>query len=303
MRTFTQRLLGYAFRKADSAANLIRSSLKNREKNYVRQQYVQGGMVPWTNGYIEHRHDTVGQLLHDAEKVKAFAAPLQSPLPLGYGFGLDERCIEWPWAMANLQPMDKTVLDAGSALNHEHILDLPAWQDKGLSIITLAPERICQWWRGISYTFADLRHLPYRDDWFDVAVSISTLEHVGMDNKSFSNKECHNEHATQDVFSALSELRRVIRPGGRLLFTVPFGKYEDHGIFQQFDASLLEQAASHFKPSCREDTFFRYSAQGWQTARMEECASEAFAINAFKGVAEPDLAAAARAVACCIWWK
>jgi SAM-dependent methyltransferase len=52
---------------------------------------------------------------------------------------------------------------------------------------------------------ADVRHLPFADDAFDVVVSNSTLDHFA----SF-----------EDVILSLRELRRVLKPGGHLLLTL-----------------------------------------------------------------------------------
>jgi SAM-dependent methyltransferase len=220
-------------------------------------------------------------------------------LPLGYGVALDERCIEWPWAMANLGDAAR-ILDAGSALNHPHILSQPLWREKKLHIFTLAPESVCEWQRGISYVYGDLRKLPYQNEEFDCIVSISTLEHVGMDNSAFLGQENHKEHSTEDILLVLAEMRRVLKPDGRLLLTVPYGRYEDHGIFQQFDAALLERCAQHFAPAKRKELFFLYSEKGWQAVPQTDCDQSVYAINAPRSP-EHDLAAAARGVACCQW--
>lgn len=54
------------------------------------------------------------------------------------------------------------------------------------------------------HVFADAAHLPFGDDSFDVVVCFEVLEHLA------------------DHTSALREAARVMRPGGRLLVTVPF---------------------------------------------------------------------------------
>lgn len=131
------------------------------------------------------------------------------------------------------------MLDAGSALNHSFLLEHPVFKDITLDIFTFAPEKSCEWQKGISYLYGDLRDLPYKDALFDTVVSISTLEHVGMDNSFYKKRT--KEHATDDVFRAFSECKRVLKQSGCLLFSVPFGTYEDHTAFQQFDAALLKR--------------------------------------------------------------
>ena len=80
------------------------------------------------------------------------------------------------------------MLDAGSTLNHAHILQrLRPAMDK-LHIVTLAPEERAFPELDVSYLFADLRDLPLSDDVYDQVVSISTLEHVGLDLRSLRSK-------------------------------------------------------------------------------------------------------------------
>jgi SAM-dependent methyltransferase len=262
-------------------------------------QYVAEGCIPWSSAYNAARFSFAEQQLASEEALSRFREGGTGFLPAGYGYALDERCIEWPWALAHIGDA-KRILDAGSALNHAHLLALPVWEGRELDIYTLAPEGHCEWFRGISYLFGDLRHLPYRDQKFDCIISISTLEHVGMDNSTFSGRETHKEHATSDVVLVLAEFRRILNPGWSLLFTVPYGKYEDHVAFQQFDADLLERCAHAFNPVERRDDFFLYTEQGWQAVEQSACAQAEYAINATQRL-EPDHAAAARAVACCQW--
>ena len=72
----------------------------------------------------------------------------------------------------------------------------------------------------------------------------------------------------------------MLRPGGVLLLTVPFGKYKDYGWFQEFDRTLLSIAIEAFGPaqSARE-TFYRYTPGGWQVATDQECAECTYAQN------------------------
>jgi SAM-dependent methyltransferase len=60
---------------------------------------------------------------------------------------------------------------------------------------------------GLEVALADGRELPFPDASFDHAYSISVIEHIGDDGD----------------FKALGELARVVRPGGRIVLTFPFG--------------------------------------------------------------------------------
>ncbi len=59
---------------------------------------------------------------------------------------------------------------------------------------------------GVEFRVADGRALPFDDASFDHAYSISVLEHIEGDGAA----------------SALAELARVLRPGGRVLVTLPY---------------------------------------------------------------------------------
>lgn len=262
------------------------------------EQYLRSGRVPWSRGYIPFKHRFIGSVLADRERMEAFRAG--APLPPGYGVGLDERCVEYPWALSHLG--DDPLLDAGSTLNHDVILRSPQLATRPVTLVTLAPEAECHWQAGHSYVFADLRRLPFRDGWFGTVACLSTLEHVGFDNRAFTGQGA-TATEPQAYREALTELRRVLRPGGRLLLTVPFGPYGDHGTFQLFDERLLDEAMAAFGPcSHAERTLYRYRAEGWQVATAAEAADAEYVgwIMDQRGPfpVQPDNAAAARAVAC-----
>lgn len=117
-----------------------------------------------------------------------------------------------------------------------------------------------------------------------------------MDNSLYLNEAQENNLAA--VFSAIAEIRRVLKDDGRLIFSMPFGRYEDHKTFQQFDSTLLAQCREAFQPMKTEEAFFLYSRDGRQRATGRDCVAAEYAC-----VSGSDNAAAARAVACCVWWK
>lgn len=272
------------------------------------QLYYDNGCVPWSDGYDEVKERFLHKVLASDELMGRFAAA--AVLPDGYGVGFDERCLEYPWLLTRFPGGPLRVLDAGSTLNHEFFLDRPLIAQKKLHVLTLAPEHNCFWKRGISYLFEDLRDIPARDAYYDVVACISTLEHVGCDNTFFTKDAvAHREARPGDFARALREMARVLRPGGTFFLTVPFGAYQFHGGFQQFDRALLDRALEAFGPAGEVvETFYRYTERGWNVAAAEDCAAcvyvqwlaDAMTTNTWPEFppTEPDLAAAARAVAC-----
>jgi SAM-dependent methyltransferase len=272
----------------------------------VLQKFLHGGQVPWTPGYMAYKINSIDRALSDRALLDCFR--VGKLLPVGYGIGIDERCVEYPWLFANIPPSAVQILDAGSVLNHEFILKHSCLKDKDLHILTLAPEDNCFWRRRISYLYSDLRKIPMRNEYYELVVCLSTLEHVGCDNSRYGQHERYKENNPDAFVSVMKEFRRVLQPGGTLLLSVPFGKYRAYGGFQQFNRDLLDQAISAFGPCARADSFYRYSAGGWQVAAVQECENceyvgwitDAWFHKKWPSSVpkEPDLAAAARAVAC-----
>ncbi len=279
----------------------------NKFQNRLSILLNKGFPAPWSRGYVEYKMRMVSRSLSDDDLLGKFRN--REMLPEGYGYGLDERIIEYPWLFANLPKEACNILDAGSILNHKTIIEQSCWSNKKLHIATLAPEPVCFWQKGISYLYEDLRCLPMKDNFYDVIICLSTIEHIGCDNTIHTKDGTHRETRLDDYLQAIKELRRVLKPDGSLFLSVPFGKYEYLGMFQQFDLLLLNHAMSSFGPAIkvRED-FFKYSKGGWQISKADECSDCTFVkwiIEAWQKRSVPfvvptegDLAAAARAVAC-----
>jgi SAM-dependent methyltransferase len=248
----------------------------------------------WTPEYTETHRELVSAALDDPELAARFRDRLE--LPEGYGIGFDERTVELPWLLA--AGLRGRTLDAGSALNHAHILDRVLGRVESLDLVTLEPEAVSFPERRVSYVYGDLRELPYRDGWFQTVVSLSTLEHVGMDNTVYGVEEPRAADPDREVGLALAELRRVLAPGGTLLVTVPYGAAEDHGWFRQYGRDDLERLVVATEAPASSVTVYAYGPRGWQVSDPERASSAAY--RDFYADPSPvsDLAAAARAVAC-----
>ena len=261
--------------------------------------YLKGGRKPWSRGYSLSKFDFIKTVLNDDALVAKFR--YSGVLPKGYGYGYDERVVEYPWVLSRLYKGKSRLLDAGSVFNFPEIVENPKLSGKDITIFTLAPENKAFWEKGISYHYGDLRQLPFRDNWFDEIVSISTLEHVGMDNRMYTGGTTYGKVGL-DAKRAVQELVRVLRPGGRFLASVGFGKHQliecDGAPFaEQFDSPLLEDLLEEFK-ACKSvlTSFYKYTQNGWSISTKEECRdAEYFNIHTAESI-DSDNAAAARAV-------
>lgn len=262
--------------------------------------------IPWANprGYVAYKNAYITRILDDEHLRRRLRQGEQ--IPAGFGLRLDERVIEYPWVLAKLENFQSPCifLDAGSALNHQMILDHPLAKPHRWTIVGLAPESNCLWDRGISYVFDDLRRMCFREASFDGIFCISVLEHVGMDNALYVGGNLYREDRPHDYLLAIAEMRRVLSQGGWLYITVPFGAYENHGWLQQFDSTMLSRIIAQFGPRDLRKTFFTYSDRGWRLCSEAECSVAQYSdIRKFVTGTAPkdrvgDFAPTASAVAC-----
>lgn len=219
-------------------------------------------------------------------------------IPPRYGVAMDERVIEYPWVFARLRDVGR-MLDAGSTFNHDYLLQRPPLKGADLTIMTLAPESRCYWYEGYSYVFGDLRKTLFADETFDTVASISTIEHIGLDNAMLYTGDPVDIESDQNGFvAAVREFKRILKPHGTCLISVPFGKRDNLGWYQVFDRSMIEQIVSAFAPRAHSIDYFGYAADGWSCGTAEALAGATiFDVHSGKGWGS-DLAASSRAIAC-----
>jgi Methyltransferase domain len=261
------------------------------------ERYLRSGRQPWSPGYAEYKKRMLGEVVHDPATLARFAQ--NESLPSGYGLRLDERVVEYPWVLARLESGERQLLDAGSTLNHRFLLDLPVLRTRQIVIYNLAPESVVSR-SNVSYLYGDLRRTILGNESFDEIVCISTLEHVGMDNgRLYSTDPRFSEDKTDDWEMVVREFARLLRPGGRLFLTVPYGRYQNLGWLQQFDRSRIGRLLDTLHGFGVADAcYYRYAPTGWQVADADTCADcEYYDVHRGRSP-DPDGAAAARAVAC-----
>jgi SAM-dependent methyltransferase len=172
--------------------------------------------------------------------------------------GTDERPIEIAWVLSRYRN-EARVLDVGSA--HAPAAYLAALRDLGapeLVGVDLARADI----PGFRLVEADVRQLPLADGSFDVALCVSTLEHVGRDNRQYGL--AHEDGGGEEA--ALRELARVLGPDGRLLVTVPCGEGADLGSFVQREPEEWVELFGAAGVPVFEREVYELGAEGWRSA-------------------------------------
>lgn len=139
-------------------------------------------------------------------------------------------------------------------------------------MITLSPEDFKAREERFIYTCQDLRKLSYPDGFFDAVVSISTLEHIGMDNTLlYTSAMEKRENVPLAYLDAVKEMRRVLKESCSFYATVPFGKYKNYGWFQVFDDKMIRNLVDVFSPSSVSEVYFKYENDQWNFSNTEEC--------------------------------
>lgn len=273
-------------------------SVKRMNTHELITQYKKNGNIPWSVGYSEYKWSFIDKAINDNSVLSRFKH--KEVLPENFAVGLDERSIEYPWIFSRLTSEKKTLLDAGSTFNFDFVVEHPLIKKKELTIYTFFPEKNCFFKKRISYVFGDLREMYFKNDSFDEIVSQSTIEHIDMDNSIYGyvEKNTRNEKS-YEYLKAVSEMLRVLKPGGKLLITFPFGKYEYHDFFQQFDQEMLVKVLDVFKEKgIITVDFFKYERTGWRFAAQTEL-SQVVSYNPHTGKGKLDDGAAhCRSIAC-----
>ncbi len=255
--------------------------------------YFARGNRPWSAGYYTAKKRAICTGIDEGVLVR------NNDLPSGYGRRIDERVVEYPWVYSQLPAVPGKILDAGSALNHDFLIARAPLSNAVLSIMTLAPEKRCFWEKSISYVFGDLRKTQLADSVFDVVVSVSTIEHIGLDNTLFyTGDSSKKETDVMGFVPAVTEFKRMLKSGGLCLITVPFGRPGAHGWYQVFDFNLVMKVIESFQPTDYSIDYFGYDEKGWHRAELKDVENvEFFDIHEGKPFAT-DYAAGARGVAC-----
>jgi SAM-dependent methyltransferase len=186
---------------------------------------------------------------------------------MGQGAGLCERVVEIPWVLRRLPRPLGRLLDVGTAFSptvyRRQLVRLPAAERHSVDLAEVDL-------RGVVAHRADARSLPFDGASFERVICISTLEHIGLDNRRYFAPDGRAVDESGDVV-ALREMGRVAGSDGRVLVTVPGGRARTFDWFRQYSSGgwsdVVEQAGLTVETV---DYFEQDLQRGWRACSAEE---------------------------------
>jgi SAM-dependent methyltransferase len=163
------------------------------------------------------------------------------------------RIVEIPWVLNQLRSCTgvRKILQVGDVLLKKAlkryevtVVDLDAEESSG---------------PGLKVYKDDIRNVPLPPCYFDAAISISTLEHIGLQGPRFPDGDK----------LAVKIISRALKPGGWFFLTVPFGRSMVLNTYRIYDKDRLDFILrDQFIVSKR--LFFVWDKYRWRRTLSEE---------------------------------
>lgn len=174
-----------------------------------------------------------------------------------FGHPVTERVVEYPWILRQMPRTRVSVLDIGCCFSYlTHKLIAMGHKVFGIDALPFpqADPRLYA-------VRGDACAVPFRSGVFDVVTCVSTLEHIGL---AWFGDPTHREGDGQ----CIDEMLRVVRPGGQVLITVPFGgRFKVTPSQRIYDSERLTDLLDKYQVISQE--FFARCSRGWKLVEKE----------------------------------
>ena len=174
---------------------------------------------------------------------------------------INERIVEHPWVFMNIGIHQGRILDVGccwSALPiHLASLGFEVW---GIDIATYGLIH-----SNFKFVQEDICQTTLADEFFDRVLAISTLEHIGLGHYGDPLGQGKDRLAIKEIY-------RVLKPEGKLMISVPFGKPLVTSGFRVYDLKGLEHLIQPFR--VEKKSWFVQRGGNWLAAAEKEASGQ-----------------------------
>ncbi len=148
-----------------------------------------------------------------------------------------ERIIEKAWVLRHLAGLNTpaSILDVGCA---ESLLSMELASNGFLVTgVDIRPYPLSH--PNFRFVQGDVMTAPLESESFDGAILLSTIEHIGLG--------WYGDEIGDSQSAVMAQIHHLLKPGGQLLVTVPFGRQAVTPLHRIFDSSALSHLLSHFQ--------------------------------------------------------
>jgi SAM-dependent methyltransferase len=190
----------------------------------------------------------------------------------GYETLVEERIIEYPMVFIALSKLKNAkVLDAGCYTSR-----LPLQlASLGYKTWTIDLKKYPFSHPNLNVKQENVTKTSFPDSFFDAVISISVIEHVGLG--AYGEQKIPNGDK-----KAIAELTRILKPGGLMIISAPFGKRFTGRDYRVYDRESLNFLFTDLE-KVEERYFLRRSNSCWIPSSIESCeqtSSEKLPVNA-----------------------
>src|SRR3989338_8253749 len=150
---------------------------------------------------------------------------------------VSERIIEYAWVVRHIPGGGKVVLDVGCRYSNL-VLTLASLGYKTYGI-DIEPYPYSH--RNLKFVTGDIRKTNFKKNFFNTVIAVSTVEHIGLGFYEKTKKDIDGDK------KAVEEIIRILKPKGKFILTVPYGKWMITKSYRVYDEKHLKQLLGGFK--------------------------------------------------------